>query len=507
MKRVWAYYRVSTKSQVLHHDTTLQQKACLNYISNFHDWKLKREIEELAVSGYSKKLEERKGINRILLGAKQKEFEVLLVFMLDRIGRKEEEMKYLFDALQKNGIEIWSITEGMVPYFSEREAEYYLQCSKEVEKTSQRVKRRFVQLNEEGTFTGGSPPFGYQIIKLEGKSELAIHPEEAEVVRKIFNLAANNQFGCSKISQELNRDSIITRNGKQWIYSTITRIIRNPIYIGTPAYNKCSNLLGKHKRSEWKLQPKKEELIIVDKEVFFKTQELMDKRRPYENHSGVTLKNTFLLSDLVYCGYCGKKLKAENNRNRPKKVKGKSFETKTYRRYVCEHAKNKHEVHDQRDFGADKHEKIIISLLADVMNEETFSIDEKGIKQEKESCLREIEMTKQELSQMYSYYFELKKENHLLRKAKLEKDILEINKKLINEETSLSALITKEKSIELLIIELPNWNRNYNVCSEIEKRRMIGRIIEKVILKKGSFELFTKDYVVHPAIVSHQTKK
>jgi site-specific DNA recombinase len=153
--------------------------------------------------------------------------------MLDRIGRKEEEMKYFFDTLQKEGVEIWSITEGMISCFSEREAEYYLQCSIEVEKTSQRVKRRFVQLNEEGTFTGGSPPFGYQIVKLEGKSELAVHLEEAEVVKKIFNFAAINLFGCSKISQELNRHGINTRSGKQWIYSTLTRILRNPIYIGS----------------------------------------------------------------------------------------------------------------------------------------------------------------------------------------------------------------------------------------------------------------------------------
>ncbi|MCL6574334.1 MAG: hypothetical protein K6T88_22095 [Bacillus sp. (in: Bacteria)] len=89
-------------------------------------------------------------------------------------------MKYLLN----EGIEIWSITEGLISSFSERETVYYLQCSKEVEKTSQRVKRRCVQLNEEGTFTRGSPPFGYQIIKVEDKSELAIHPQEAEVVTK-----------------------------------------------------------------------------------------------------------------------------------------------------------------------------------------------------------------------------------------------------------------------------------------------------------------------------------
>lgn len=159
---------LSTRSQVLHHDTTLQQKACLNYISNFRDWKLEREIEELAVSGYGVKLEDRTGINRILTGARKREFQVLFVFMLDRIGRKAEEMKILFEALKKENIEIWSVTEGEICNFSEQEAEYYIQCSKEVEKTSQRVKRRFEQLNEEGNFTGGSPPFGYQLLKNSG---------------------------------------------------------------------------------------------------------------------------------------------------------------------------------------------------------------------------------------------------------------------------------------------------------------------------------------------------
>ena len=353
MKRVWAYYRVSTKSQVLHHDTTLQQKACLNYINNFQDWKLEREIEELAVSGYSVKLEDRIGVNRILLGAKKREFDVLLVFMLDRIGRHAKEMQYFFEEMLREEIEIRSITEGFISSFSERETEYYLQCSKEVEKTSQRVKRRFVQLNEEGIFTGGSPPFGYQIIKVNGKSELAIHTGEAEVVKQIFSMAAKNKFGCSKISQELNKFGVKTRSGKQWIYSTLTRILRNPIYIGYPAYNKGSNLLGKHKRSEWKFQPKNNRLVIVEEEIFIKTQEMMDNRKPYEKSTRSTLKSTFLLSELLFCGYCGKKLKAENNRNRSKNAEVKT-NTKIYRRYVCEHAKNKHEFHGQRDFGADK---------------------------------------------------------------------------------------------------------------------------------------------------------
>jgi site-specific DNA recombinase len=495
VKRVWTYYRVSTKSQVLHHDTTLQQKACLNYTNYSHNWKVEREIEELAVSGFSVKLEERKGINRILLGAKQKEFDILLVFMLDRIGRKEDEMKFLFDTLLSDGIEIWSVTEGLVSNFSERESNYYLQCSKEVEKTSQRVKSRFVQLNEEGTFTGGSPPFGYQIRKMQGISELAIHPGEAVVVKKIFNMAAIDEFGSSKISQELNRLGIYTRSGKQWIYSTLTRILRNPIYIGDIAYNKCSNLLGKHKRSDWKLQPKKDNLVIINQEIFDRTQELMDKRKPYENYTGSTIKSSFLLSELIYCGYCGKKLKSENNRNRSKKEEGKLSESKIYRRYVCEHAKNKHEIHDQRDFGADKHEKLIISFIAYLIKTETILIDEEGIKQEKEFCISELEKIKQELSQLYISYFQFKKDNQLSSLSTLEKQMLELNKMLFNKEALFSKLNTKEQTIRLLKKELSNWHYIYNACSELDKRIMLGRIIDKIILIKGSFEIITKDYI------------
>jgi site-specific DNA recombinase len=311
-------------------------------------------------------------------------------------------------------------------------------------------------------------------------------------------LATINEYGCSKISQELNRLGIHTRSGKQWIYSTLTRILRNPIYIGCIAYNKCSNLLGKHKRSDWKLQPKKDNLVIIDQEIFDRTQELMDKRRPYENYSGSTIKSSFLLSELIYCGYCGKKLKSENNRNRSKKEEGKLFESKIYRRYVCEHAKNKHETHNQRDYGAEKHEKVIISFIVDLIKSENFLIDDEGIKQDKEFCISEIEKTKQELSQLYTSYFRYRNDNQLSTVSKLEKHLLQCNTKLFNEETSLSKLNEKEQSFKLLIKELPNWATIYNECNEIGKRLMIGRIIEKITLTKGKFELKTKDYIHIP---------
>lgn len=76
-----------------------------------------------------------------------------------------------------------------------------------------------------------------------------------------------------------------------------------------------------------------------------------------------------------------------------------------------------------------------------------------------------------------------------------------------NRKRFFADLINKERTIELLKIELPDWIRNFNECSSIGKRHMLERIIEKIILKKGSIELITKDYISNPSIISQKTTK
>ena len=153
-----------------------------------------------------------------------------------------------------------------------------------------------------------------------------------------------------------------------------------------------------------------------------------------------------------------------------------------------------------------KHEAAIITLLTEIIKEETFSIDEKSIKIEKEICNKNIETIKQKLSQIYITYFQIKKENLLMNISTLEKQFLDLNHELLSKESSLSLLTTKEESIKLLIKELPNWNPVYTKCSELEKWEMLGRVIEKIIIKKDSFEIITKDYISIPSIINHKIK-
>lgn len=470
MKSVWAYYRVSTKSQVLHHDVTLQKKACSKFVLQKPDWQMCREIEDLAFSG----LDERVGLQRIRWGAKSGRFDVLLVFMLDRLGRNPDEMKNLINELHSQGIEVWSVVEGVVESYSAQEEKYYIQSKEEVEKTSQRVKRRFQQLNEEGIFTGGTAPFGYSIACTD--SRLTINKEEAEIIKLIFKMASEQGNGCSRIAQELNELGTSTRSRKPWIYNTISRLLRNPIYIGRPAFNKYGAHGKKINISEWRLQPKNENLVIINDDQFYKVQELMDRRRPAKGNLELSARKNFLLEGLAYCGYCGRKLKPEVNRNRPKSKNGVKREPKIYRRYVCDHAKNKLEFHGQRDFGAEKHERMVIDLLTKI-------ISDKGIVLNEDLLLNDLNFTEKQIVEMdkvlCNYYLGCSADNKQLQKLLIRLNELE---------DRYFDLLDKKKIINCAKNVLVNF-------SEPDISSTLQAIFQKVILTKSAIDYKLNDYV------------
>ena len=74
------------------------------------------------------------------------EFDVLLVFMFDRIGRIDDETPFVVEWFVKHGIEVWSVKEGEQRFDShvDKLTNYirFWQASGESEKTSMRIKTR-----------------------------------------------------------------------------------------------------------------------------------------------------------------------------------------------------------------------------------------------------------------------------------------------------------------------------------------------------------------------------
>lgn len=91
MKRVVCLYRVSTTGQVDHDDIPMQKKACREYAATHPDWEIVKEISEKGVSGYKVSTNARDAIVQIKTMAAANLFDVLLVFMFDRLGRRDDE--------------------------------------------------------------------------------------------------------------------------------------------------------------------------------------------------------------------------------------------------------------------------------------------------------------------------------------------------------------------------------------------------------------------------------
>ena len=88
----------------------------------------------------------------------------------------------------------------------------FWQASGESEKTSIRVKTRMHQMVAEGIYTGGSLPYGYMLVDKGRKNkkgqvmrDLAICPEEAEVVREIFRMIAEEGYGSHRMASYLEK--------------------------------------------------------------------------------------------------------------------------------------------------------------------------------------------------------------------------------------------------------------------------------------------------------------
>ena len=103
-KRVYTLYRVSTLGQVEKDDIPMQKEACRAF-AKAQGWEIVKEFSEKGVSGFKKSAKERDQLQKIQQAAMAREFDVLLVFMFDRLGRRDDETPFVVEWFVKQGIE------------------------------------------------------------------------------------------------------------------------------------------------------------------------------------------------------------------------------------------------------------------------------------------------------------------------------------------------------------------------------------------------------------------
>lgn len=316
MKRVYCLYRVSTKKQVskvmdyggVKDDIPMQKQACREFADS-HGWVIVKEFEEKGVSGFKVSAKNRDAIQDLKEAALREEFNILLVFMFDRIGRIDDETPFVVEWFVKHGIEVWSAREGEQRFDShvDKLTNYirFWQASGESEKTSMRIKTRMHQLTLEGVYTGGPVPFGYKLVGTGKKNRkgyeinnLQIEEGEAEIVRMIFSKVRCDGYGSYRIAQMLNDGRVKTHKGCKFQSTTILRILRNRIYTGYLVSGDA-------------VSPYIPELHIIDNEEFEAVQFILNQRSRKDEEKRQIAMNTkgkAMLSGNIFCAHCGHRL-------------------------------------------------------------------------------------------------------------------------------------------------------------------------------------------------------
>ena len=218
--RVCCLYRVSTEKQVDHDnndepDIPMQRIACHRFCEQ-KGWTIVFEEQEDGVSGHKVRAAKRDVVQVIKARALNDEFDILLVFMFDRIGRISDETPFVVEWFARHGVHVWSVKEGEQRFdtHNDRLMNYirFWAADGESEKTSIRTSTRLGQITEDGHFTGGICPYGYKLVRLgrvnkKGHElfDLAINEEEAAVVVFIYKKCAAEGRGAQSIANLLNQ--------------------------------------------------------------------------------------------------------------------------------------------------------------------------------------------------------------------------------------------------------------------------------------------------------------
>lgn len=337
--RVCCLYRVSTDKQVDFNDNheadiPMQRKACHRFAEKMH-WTIVHEEQEEGVSGHKVRAENRDKLQIIKDMARQKKFDILLVFMFDRIGRIADEAPFVVEWFVNNGIQVWSTQEGQQRFdnHTDKLLNYirFWQADGESEKTSVRTRTSLGQLVEEGHFKGGCAAYGYDLVESDRMNkrkhrvhELQVNPMEAAVVRLIFNKYTNEGYGAQRISTYLNNNGYRARSGKKWHPASIRGILCNLTYTGV--------LRSGESRSEVI-----EDLQIISPMQFETAQAIRlarSKEAAEERHIPLNTRGQSLLAGNVFCAHCGARLNLTTSGKYRLRADG-TYDKTPRIRYVC----------------------------------------------------------------------------------------------------------------------------------------------------------------------------
>lgn len=552
MKRVRMLLRVSSNQQLeADGDLSIQRQLVREYIESHEDWVLDtKEYFEGSNSGYKNSVSDRSILQEALRDAQNGEYDILVAYKDDRIGRRLWEIgKYIMD-LKMNGVDIYTVKDDCISPDSNDImgqmvlALRYGNAEKSSADTGARVKDTAQKLVQKGKFMGGAAPFGYELvlsgeISKHGRAlhHLVIIPEQAEIVKYIYELSLNKEYGSQKIAHILNEhDRYKSMAPKDvWKSGTITSILTNPIYAGHTAYKRRERINGKYHRldsEEWITSSEpNEDIMIIDSDTWNRTQDRRkqrgDKYIKKLEHKDVNVikRNDGMLAlvDVCHCGYCGcKMVNGSKYSYWTMKDTGEKRASKTPI-YKCQTAWQGVPHDKSKQYRADKIEPIVFDVLADYIgklqeNEDIFQEIEYNQSKDKKGKENELKKEKQELSNIRKKIDVL--EDNIANAItgdyplSLEQLVSIINKH--KQQAENQEEIIRQKEVELKNVsvtmdewtelreKIPTWQDVFLNADTPTKRVLVNRLINRIEVKKDEivvrFKINLDNFINQPRI-------
>ena len=520
--------RVSSDQQLeADGDLSIQRKIVVEEVKKHEEWILdSKEYFEGSNSGYKNSVADRDVLQEALRDAENKEYDILLAYKDDRLGRRMLEIPMYIMSLKQLGVDVYTAKDGLLTpdlgditgmlMLSMR----YAMAEKSSSDTGMRVKDTAQKLVQQGKFMGGKAPYGY---KLEYSGEYSKHqralkhlvivPEHAEVVKYIYKLSLYKEYGSGKIATTLNLDNRYKNLAPNdvWKSGTITSILTNPIYTGYTAYRRREHIGGRYRslsQEDWIIAEKpNDEITIIDRDMWEKVQISRQKRgRKYQKQSWnekatVISRNDgqLALIDVAYCGYCGRKL-TNGTKYDYWTIKGTGERRSSQKSiYKCQNVWQGVPHEKMKQIRADKIEPIVFKKLSEYVGrlQEDENIFEQILenqsfekKQQEQILVREkrklqeiekdMDILNDAIPKAITGTYPLPLED-LAKNIERQKDKAAKQKAVVDElKINIKNLSVSQEDWENLYHNLPTWQDIFMNADVATKRVLVNKLIERI---------------------------
>lgn len=475
-KYAFGYVRVSTgKQDELSPDS--QAKLLKDYAKS-HGYVVSKIFYEVGISG--RKADKRPEFQKMIGLAKSSDHpaDAILVWKYSRFARNQEEsIVYKSLLKKKHNVDVISVSEPLVdgPFGSLIERiiewmdEYYSV------RLSGEVTRGMREKAERGGYQA-RPPLGYKIVT--HKEPPVIVPEEAKIVRLIFEKYANENLGIFEIARLLNMHNFKTSHGKEFERRSIEYILQNPTYCGMIRWNRTINESNEIRpESEW-IVTDGEHPAIISKELFDKAQERYKREyRPRGARPVSTYKHW--LSGVVKCPACGRTMTANTIRNN----------TRVYSHFRC-YGYTKGKCMANNSISSIKLEPAVLESIKTVLNNgkityrkiEAKTDDTVDLKTILEDQIKKIDVKLQRIKEAYMNGIdtmeEYKENKQAVQEEKqhLEKQLSEIKEEKSNSKDDDEDMLLRVKNVYDIL--------SSDSVDATTKNDVLRSVVEKIIYEK-----------------------